>query len=79
MEKVFCSMSGIEKLDKLLRNMSPQLHDEEFVFCSFEFACYGDFADFNLIVSRAEDEGLTLMLLKDYAGSQCIPYDVIFR
>ena len=79
MEKVFCSMSGIEKLDKLLRNMSPQLHDEEFVFCSFEFACYGDFADLNPIASFAEDEGLTLILLKDYADSQCISYDVIFR
>ena len=27
-------MLGIEKLDKLLRNMSPQLHDEEFVYLS---------------------------------------------
>ena len=39
------------------------LFHRSFVFCLFEFACYGDFADLNPIASFAEDEGLTLIML----------------
>ena len=42
------------------------------------FIQIGDFAVLNPIASFAEDEGLTLILLKDYADSQCIPYHVLF-
>ena len=72
-------MPGIKNLDKLLKNISPKLHDDEFVFCSFKSAYYGDFASLNPIASFAEDEGLTLILLKDHADNQHIPYDVLFE
>ena len=79
MEMVTCPMPGIKNLDKLLKNISPKLHDDEFVFCSFKSAYYGDFASLNPIASFAEDEGLTLILLKDHADNQHIPYDVLFK
>ncbi len=72
-------MAGEENLEKLLKSMSPELLDEEFVFCSFENASYGDHAELQPIASIVESEGLTLVIPKQTADNENLAYDSVFR
>ena len=72
-------MTGEENLEKLLSSLSPVLLDEEFVFCTFEGARYGDFPELRPIASCTEVEGLTLIVSKDCADEQGLSYDSVFR
>ena len=55
-------MVGEENLTKLLASMSPELLDVEYVFCTFERACYGDYSELEPVASIQESEGLTLII-----------------
>jgi len=71
-------MSGEKKLDKLLRNMSPELVAGEFVFCSFENSRYGDHADLQPVACIMESEGLTLVVPRSKADEQALGYESVF-
>lgn len=71
-------MSGIFELDELLKTMKPELLTQEYVFCSVE----GDLKEYNSlnpIGTFVEQEGLTLILEKDVALKENIPFQGVFR
>lgn len=71
-------MSGILKLEKLLKTMSPDLQVGEYVFCTVK----GDLVDYvhlNPIASFIESEGLTLILKDDVAIKEDISFEGRFK
>lgn len=72
-------MSAETDLKTLLSTLSPHLLDEQFVFCSFPAASYGDHADLRPIGTFREDEGLTLIVPRQAADAHDIPYQSVFR
>ena len=71
-------MNAEKNLDKLLRNMSPELTEGEFVFCSFENSRYGDHAYLQPVASFAEHEGLTLVVPRSKADEHALHYESVF-
>ncbi|MBD1570129.1 MULTISPECIES: ACT domain-containing protein [Aliivibrio] len=71
-------MSGIFELDELLRTMKPELLTQEYVFCSVEGELK-EYISLNPIGTFVEQEGLTLVLEKDVALKENIPFDGVFR
>lgn len=49
-------------LDRMLRGLSPELREGEFVFCTLPGCRYGDHAGLEPLAAFAEREGLTLVL-----------------
>lgn len=72
-------MSGEKNLDAILASLNPRLSTEEFVFCTFPEARYGDHAILDPIACITEDEGLTLVLPRDQADMSNLPYETVFR
>ncbi|QKZ05067.1 ACT domain-containing protein [Pseudomonas eucalypticola] len=58
-------MTGETQLSLLLRNMAPQLHDGEYVFCTLPPGTPVDLDE--VIGSFREAEGLTVVLARDTA------------
>ncbi|MUK62024.1 ACT domain-containing protein [Aliivibrio fischeri] len=71
-------MSGIFELDELLRTMKPELLTQEYVFCSVKGELK-EYISLNPIGTFVEQEGLTLVLEKDVALKENIPFDGVFR
>ena len=72
-------MSGETDLSKMLATLKPKLLDEEFVFCTFPQASYGDHPELQPIASFREAEGLTLVIPKHRADTHGIQYEGVFR
>ena len=72
-------MSGESDLRELLRNISPRLLAQDFVFCSFPDSAYGDHAELQPIAGFAEREGLTLVIPRVKADEHSIPYEAVFN
>ncbi|MFZ1396953.1 MAG: ACT domain-containing protein [Candidatus Promineifilaceae bacterium] len=72
-------MAGETDLSKMLATLKPQLHDDEFVFCTFPQASYGDHPELQPIASFMEAEGLTLVIPKQRADQHGIAYEGTFR
>jgi hypothetical protein len=72
-------LSGEKNLETMLRSLSPNLLEGDFVFCTVEGAEYGDYADARPIASFSEAEGLTLVMLKQAADRFELPYQGIFK
>ena len=72
-------LPGNMDLKQLLKNISPDLQDGEYVFCTLEGSKYGDYAEYKPIASFVETEGLTLVLLKDAADNSGLQYEGVFR
>lgn len=72
-------MSGERDLVKLLTNMSPELTDEEFVFCTFHGGRYGEYTDLEPIAAISESEGLTLVIPKVIADNRKLDYEFVFK
>ena len=72
-------MNGITDLDELLRSMSPKLQRGDFIFCSFADANYGDHAHLQPVAAMQEEEGLTLVIPKELADANNVPYESVFR
>lgn len=70
---------GETSLETLLRSLSPALIDGDYVFCTLENSTYGDYAETHPIASFAEDEGLTLVLLKESAQNAGLFYQGVFK
>ncbi len=72
-------MSGVTNLSQLLQEMSPLLHSEEYVFCSFPEAKYGDKSELRPVASLIESEGLSLVVPRNKADEFDIPYDEVMK
>ena len=72
-------MPGETNLQRLLRSMSPELLEGEYVFCTVKGARYGDYAEASPIASFTEAEGLTLVLLKDSAEQAGLTWQDEYR
>ncbi len=72
-------MTGEKNLEKLLKSMSPELMDGEYVFCTFKNARYGDYPDLEPVASVSESEGLTLVILKSRADERNFVYESVFK
>ena len=59
--------------------MCPVLNDEEYVFCSFEDAHYGDYSEMQPFATVTETEGLTLVILKSTADFYNLNYESTFK
>ena len=71
-------MSGEKDLAALLKNLSPALHDEEYVFVSLP-GDYGDHAHLKPLCSFKEPEGLALIVPKVMAASHGLDTESVFR
>ena len=72
-------MSGEIDLNTLVANLSPSLAPDDYVFCTFEHARYGDFAEASPIAAVMEAEGLTLVVTPKYADAQRFAYQGSFK
>jgi len=72
-------LAGETNLKKILDSMSPKLIDGEYVFCTVQSAQYGDYAEARPIATFNEEEGLTLVLLKESAEELGLSYEGLFR
>ena len=72
-------MKGIKDIETLLGGLEPTLSEEEYVFCSFAGAEYGDFKELNPIGIFRESEGLTLIIKRKTAESNSMEYESTFR
>jgi hypothetical protein len=71
-------MSGIVELEALLKSMSPELQQGEYVFCSVE----GELADYLHLAPLAifrEPEGLTLIISVEVAQKEGLKFESRFR
>lgn len=71
--------AGETNLGVLLRSLSPTLREEDYVFCSFAGAQYGNYAELEPIAALQETEGLTLVIPKVKADEHQLKYDAVFR
>ncbi len=72
-------MTGERDLGILLKSMSPEILDGEFVFCSFQNSSYGDYAELRPFAAIRESEGLTLIIPKSIADEQNLKYEVVLK
>jgi hypothetical protein len=73
------TLAGEKNLHNLLRSLSPELIEGEFVFCTCENSGYGDHPETRPIAAFTEAEGLTLVVPRDAADSAGITYEQVFR
>ena len=73
------SVVGETNLEELLQAMSPQLQEEDYIFCTIPHACYGDHAELEPIASFKEQEGLTLVIPKSMADRKGLDYESSFK
>ncbi|MEH6800297.1 MAG: ACT domain-containing protein [Halopseudomonas sabulinigri] len=72
-------MTGEKNLEKLLKSMSPELMNGEYVFCTFQNVRYGDCANLEPMASIRESEGLTLVIPKSKADEENVEYESVFK
>lgn len=66
-------MSGLIKLEELLKGMSPKIQNGEYVFCTVD-GNFSDYVDLNPRGFFLESEGLTLILSVEAAEKAQLPY-----
>lgn len=71
-------MVGETNLSKLLASMSPKLMPDNYVFCSVE-SDFSDFSDLSPLATYREEEGLTLVVTKDVAIANKLPFESVFK
>jgi hypothetical protein len=71
-------MSGETNLTILLKSMKPILQDGEYVFCSVDYQ-NTSYLTLDPICVFREDEGLTLVILRECADANNISYSSVFR
>ncbi|WP_017066261.1 ACT domain-containing protein, partial [Vibrio crassostreae] len=70
-------MTAITDLDILLKSMSPELIEGNYVFCTVDGALT-DYVQLNPISTFREKEGLTLVLEEDVATKAQLNFDGVF-
>ncbi|THB72421.1 MAG: ACT domain-containing protein [Desulfobulbaceae bacterium] len=71
-------MSGIVDLKTLLKQMSPEIQEGEYVFCTLS-GSYADYEDLQPLASFVEPEGLTLILPLSAAKQANLPHENRFK
>jgi len=71
-------MSGIIELDELLKSISPELQDGEYVFCTLPNTDF-DYKHLNPLAVFKEAEGLTLILSREDAAQENLAFDGTFK
>lgn len=71
-------MTGIVKLDELLKSMSPEVNSGEYVFCTVD-GNYADFAHLHPLACFVESEGLTLVVSVEAAEKAQLAYESKFK
>ena len=71
-------MSGIVDLEELLAAMSPEIQENEYVFCSVS-GKYADYDYLGPIASFAEAEGLTLIVPVSAADRAKLKYENTYK
>ena len=70
-------MTAITDLDILLKSMSPDLIEGDYVFCTVEGGL-ADYAHLNPMATFREKEGLTLVLTEEVATQAQLSFDGVF-
>lgn len=70
-------MSAISELDVLLKSMSPQIIEGNYVFCTVK-GPLSEYWHLDPIATFREQEGLTLVLLEQQAKAAQLQFDSIF-
>lgn len=73
------SFTGETEIARLLADLRPVLSAGDYVFCTFENADYGAFANLEPIAAMLENEGLTLVIPLAVAKKNHIPYSSVFK
>lgn len=71
-------MSGIVELDELLKSISPEIQDGEYVFCTLTGNNF-DYKHLNPLATFKESEGLTLIIPVESAVQEKLPFEGIFK
>lgn len=71
-------MPGHTDLNYLLKNLAPSLVVGDYVFCSLPKS-YGDIFALSPIAFFMEEEGLSVIILKDVAVKHGLAFDAVFR
>ena len=70
-------MTAITDLDILLKSMSPELIEGDYVFCTVEGGL-ANYVHLNPIATFREKEGLTLVLTEEVATQTQLSFDGVF-
>ena len=70
-------MTGITDLDILLKSMSPELNEGNYVFCTVNGAL-SDYLAMDPIATFREKEGLTLVVKKEAAIENQLNFEAVF-
>ncbi len=71
-------MEGKKNLEEILKNMSPTLGDQEYVFITTRKPL-DEFLNLNPLCSFVEEEGLTLIINRTVAEAQGFEFDGVFK
>ncbi len=71
-------MAGIVELDALLKSLTPEMQNGEYVFCTVKGHCT-DYAKLNPLACFTESEGLTLILSVEAADKAQLIYESTFK
>jgi hypothetical protein len=72
-------MSGEMSLGQLLSGLKPYLLPDTYVFCTLADGSYGALSHAKPLASCMEEEGLTLVLPREAADREQLPYEGTFR
>ncbi len=71
-------MAGISDLNVLIKNMKPKLFGEELIFCTLSEEQFSKL-NIPLLLAFREEEGVTLILKKEDADANLLPYSGVWR
>jgi len=71
-------MTGIVEIDELLKSMSPEIKNGEYVFCTVD-GSYSDYAHLSPLACFVESEGLTLIVSAESAEKAKLAYESKFK
>jgi hypothetical protein len=71
-------MAGIIELDELLKSMTPEIQNGEYVFCTVA-GKIADYTQLNPLAFFMESEGLTIILSAETAKQAHLSYESTFK
>lgn len=71
-------MAGTVELNELLKTISPEIQDGEYVFCTVD-GDYSDYSHLSPLASFVESEGLTLIVSVEAAEKAQLSYESKFK
>ncbi|WP_070971752.1 ACT domain-containing protein [Vibrio sonorensis] len=71
-------MAGLTELSEIIKSMSPELMDGEYVFCSVQ-GTISQYTHLNPIATFRESEGLTLLVRKPAAEHAHLEFESSYR